>query len=390
MSQTAPQTAPVQPRRHSRWRRLLLTSLAIIAILSILRAALPQVIRWYINRALDRSLLYHGEIGRIDVHLWRGAYTINDIRLQKVMGNVPVPFYAAKRVDLAIDSDALIHRRVVGRITMYEPELNFVASEDQTDSQTGAGTPWLQVIKGLFPFKINSARIVAGSIHFHAFHSDPPVDVYLSHVQGTIDDLTNIRDETTPMISTMKATALAMEQARVEFQMKMDPFAYRPTFQLAVRLIGLDVTKVNALTEAYGKFTAQRGWFDLVVQLTSQEGQLSGYVKPLFRQLQIFSPEADAQQKNPIEFIWQGIVGIATQVFKNQQRDQFGTMIPFHGDIADPQTNILTVVGNVLQNAFIRAYLPRFEAGTPDINGAGIEFDTGSIITDPNTSDDQS
>jgi hypothetical protein len=319
MSQSAQQSTPAKPKCRVRWRRFCLTLLIFLAILSVARAMLPWGVRWYVNRALDRSLLYRGQIGTIDVHLWRGAYTIHDIRLQKVMGNVPVPFFASKRVDLAIDSDALLQRRVVGRISMYKPELNFVAAQDETGSQTGAGTPWLQVIQDLFPFKINSARITDGSIHFRAFETQPPVDVYLSYVDGSIDNLTNIRDETTPLVSTIKASGMAMEQARVQFAMKMDPFSYRPTFELAIRLIGLDVRKLNALTDAYGSFTMKRGLFDLVVQMKASEGQLDGYVKPLFRDLEVFSPAQDLQDKNPLEFFWQGVVGVATQLLKNPE-----------------------------------------------------------------------
>ena len=119
---------------------------------------------------LERTL-YDGKIGDIDVHLWRGAYSINDIRLLKTTGNVPVPLFAAKRVDLAIQWDALLHGKLVGRILMEKPELNFVDNGSSSDSQTGNGGPWLQIIRQLFPFKINEAIIHEGAIHFRAFNT---------------------------------------------------------------------------------------------------------------------------------------------------------------------------------------------------------------------------
>lgn len=357
--------------------------LVLVAVLSVARAFLPWGVRWYVNRALDRSLLYRGEIGEIDVHLLRGAYSIQDIRLFKVTGNVPVPFFAAKRLDLSIQPDALVQGAAVGRITMVDAELNFVAAQDETGSQTGAGAPWMQTIQGLFPFKINSARIVNGAVHFRAFDTEPPVDVYLSHVDGYIDNLTNIYDETKPLVATVKATALAMEQAKFQFEMKLNPFSYRPTFQLAVRLLGLDVRKINSLTEAYGEISMERGWFDLVIQLEAVEGRLDGYVKPLFRNLKIFSLKHDLKNENLLEAFWQALVGLTTELLENKDRNQFGTVIPFSGEVGDPRTDIFTVVGNVLRNAFIRAYLPRFRGTTPDISG--LEFGTGSIVDDPST-----
>src|SRR5204862_1963946 len=119
------------------------------------RAILPSTLRWYVNRVIDRHPLYDGKIGAIEVHLCRGAYSIDDVRLIKTTGNVPVPLFSAKRVDFSVQWDALMHRKLVGKVVMEEPSLNFVDAATDAESQTGAGGPWLQIIRDLFPFKIN-------------------------------------------------------------------------------------------------------------------------------------------------------------------------------------------------------------------------------------------
>ena len=354
-----------------RGRRVLLrigsTLLVFVVLLGIARAILPRVIRGYVNRTIDRNPLYSGEIGDVKIHLWRGAYSIHDVRLNKTTGNVPVPLFASKRVDFSIEWAALMHGRVVGRVVMEQPELNFVDAGDESEAQTGAGGPWLQMIRDLFPFKINSAIIRDGSIHFRGFNSKTPVDVYLSQVMASVDNLTNIRDENNPLVSKVRATALAMDQAKFEYNMTLDPFSYRPTFHMATRVLGLDVTKINDLALAYGKFDFKRGWFDLVVEADAKEGQLSGYAKPLFRNLKVFSLTQDLKEDNVLQFFWQALVGAVTQVFKNQRRDQFGTLIPFSADLsAATTTDVLATIANVLRNAFVRAYLPRLEPGTVD------------------------
>jgi hypothetical protein len=133
---------------------------------------------------------------------------------------------------------------------------------------------------------------------------------------------------------------------------------------MALRLLGLDVTKLNDLALLYGKFDFKRGWFDLVVEADSKEGQITGYVKPLFRNLRVFSLAADIKEDGVLQFFWQALVGGATTLFKNFHRDQFGTMIPFSADASGATSaDILATVGNVLRNAFVRAYLPRLEVG---------------------------
>lgn len=368
-------------RRRSRWRRFAFLCVTLVLVLVAFRLALTPLVRWYVNRTLDQSLMYRGVIGDVNLHLWRGAYSIEDIRLLKLTGNVPVPFFSAKRVDLAIEWSALFQGRVVGRLELLESEMNFVDDQDETQVQTGAGGPWLEIIDDLFPFRIDRALVRDGIIHFRAFDSDPPVDVYLSDLQGSITNLTNIHDETTPLFAIVRADALAMGSARLEYEMKLDPTAYRPTFQLALRLLGLDVTKTNALARAYGDFDFEEGWFDLVIEMDAKEGAVQGYIKPLFRNLSVFDLTGDADG-NVFNLFWQALVGLARTAFANPGRDQVATVIPLRGDLRRPRTDLLATIGNLLRNAFIRAYLPKLHGAAKEIDNLvfadGLpEFDFG-------------
>lgn len=357
-------------RRRRAWRWAGVVLLVAALGLGVGRAVLPSVVRDYVNRTLDRNPLYDGNIGEVRIHLWRGAYSIEDVRIVKTTGNVPVPFFAARRVVFAMEWPALFHGRLVGRVLMDQPEMNFVDAPGEGETQTGGGGPWLLVLKELFPFKLNSAVIRDGSIHFRAYQTVKPVDVYLTKLEATIDNLGNILDETNPLVSTVRATGVAVDHAKFEYNMTLDPSAYRPTFHLAVRLLSLDVTKINDLALAYGRFDFKRGWFDLILETDAKEGQLTGYVKPLFRNLKIFSLNEDLQNDNVLQFFWQAMVGGVTSLLKNQARDQFGTLIPFSGDATgDTTVDIFATIGNLLRNAFIRAYLPRLESGLESVDG---------------------
>ncbi len=374
-----------RPRRHWFWKGLALTLLLLAIVAGIVRIMLPTYARDYVNRTLDRSQLYFGKIGDLNIHLWRGAYSIHDVSISKRTGSVPVPLFAAKRVDFAIQWDALLHRRAVGRILVVQPELNFVDAPSDEEKQTGIGGAWMQIIQDLFPFKINSAVIEDGSIHFRAYHKKQPVDVYLSEVSAKVDNLGNIRGETTPLVATIEATALAMDEAKFEFKMTLDPFSYRPTFRMATRLLGLDLTKINDLARSYGQFDFERGWLDLVIETDSTEGKFSGYVKPLFRNPKIFTLSEDIKDENVIELFWQALVGGVVSGFKNWSRDQFGTVVPFSGNATTTNTEIMTTIGNILRNAFVRAYLPRLEGGITGVDG--LQFEPPEI-SDPISSGD--
>lgn len=367
--------------KRSRWRTWGIVLGILVVLLVAARLAMPSAIRWYVNRTLSRSPLYQGQIGDVQIHLWRGAYSIEDVKMLKRTGLAPEPLFATKRVDFSVQWDALLHGKVVGRVAMDEPALNFVQAKDDSNSQTGAGGPWLEMLRDLFPFEINRAEIHNGSVHFLSPDTDPPVNVYLSQMEASVDNLKNIQNSVTPQFATVKAEAMAMGNAKFQYQMKFDPFSYYPTFELAVRLVGLDVTKFNALTRAYGDFDFEQGWFDLVIEMTSHEGEVRGYVKPLFRNLRIVSLRKLLKEDNVIEAFWETLVGSVTHLLRNRSRDQFGTLIPLRGSIAQPRVSILETLGNVLRNAFIRAYLPKLQGTAPDIQG--LQFDAGESVTEP-------
>jgi hypothetical protein len=100
-----------------------------------------------------------------------------------------------------------------------------------------------------------------------------------------------------------------------------------------------------------------------------KEGRVEGYVKPLFRNLKVLSLKNDLKEDDVFHLFWEAIVGTATEILKNQKRDQFGTVIPFKGDLTNPRTGLLSGVGNVLYNAFVRAYLPKLQGTAEKIEG---------------------
>jgi uncharacterized protein DUF748 len=337
------------------------TALVVVLALVAARMALPWYLRSYVNRTLDQSPDYDGRIGEIDVHLWRGAYTIHDLNIVKTSNAVPVPFFESPRVDFSLNWGALLHGGARGKIVMDRPRLNFVQGPSEEETQTGADQPWLQIINELYPFRIDRAEVHQGEIHFHAFHTRPPVDVFLSEVEGTLTNLTNIENRLDPLVATLSARGTAMGSGQLSLDMTFDPTSYRPSFNLAAKLLDLQVTKLNSLTRAYGDFDFEVGRFDFVLEAAATDGSMDGYAKPLFRGVKVLGVRDLGEARDPFQLFWEALVGIVGEVFKNQERDQFGTRITLQGDLDSPRTDLMEIIGNVLYNAFVRAYLPRLE-----------------------------
>src|SRR6187401_2948962 len=89
---------------------------SILVILIAFRIALPYILLKFVNRELTMIDGFYGHVDDIDVALIRGAYTIKDIRLDKTGGKIPVPFFAAKTIDLSIEWRAIFEGAIVGEI----------------------------------------------------------------------------------------------------------------------------------------------------------------------------------------------------------------------------------------------------------------------------------
>src|SRR4030095_2073255 len=135
-----------------RRRRVSLALLVPIVLLLAARAVLPIAIQRYVNRVLARDETYIGHVGDVDVALIRGAYQVEDVRIDKRNGKVPVPFFSAENADLSIEWRALFDGALVGEIEFLRHKLNFVAGPTREQSQAGAGVDWRDTVEDLFPF----------------------------------------------------------------------------------------------------------------------------------------------------------------------------------------------------------------------------------------------
>src|SRR4051812_13586137 len=82
---------------------------SILALLIILRLFLPAIVLRYVNKTLADMHGYYGHVTDIDISLYRGAYQINDIYLNKVdsVSKKQTPFFSAGTIDLSVEWRAL-------------------------------------------------------------------------------------------------------------------------------------------------------------------------------------------------------------------------------------------------------------------------------------------
>ncbi len=345
---------------RKRLRRAAWFILAVVVVLGALRAALPYLVKDYVNRKLDEIPEYEGTIGDVDIHLWRGAYTIHDIRILKSTGQVPVPFFEADTMDLSIQWSQLFRGAIVGEIQLQKPRLTFVTGPTEEQRQTGIDKGWGKTLEQLFPFTINRFEIDEGAIRFHDPHSDPEVDIFVYDLFATAINLSNVRKNSGGLPASVRARGKAWGDGELEVVLDLDPIAKAPAFHLAAALTNVNLVALNDFMRAYGKVDVESGIFSVYTEIAGSDGMFSGYVKPFFRELNIYEWDQD-RKEGVLKAFWEAIVGTVAAIFENQPKDQLATKIPVSGSFQNTDVDIWATLGTLLRNAFIRALLPRFE-----------------------------
>ncbi|MES1240236.1 MAG: DUF748 domain-containing protein [Acidobacteriota bacterium] len=133
-----------------------------------------------------------------------------------------------------------------------------------------------------------------------------------------------------------------------------------PDFDLLVRVEGASLPSINELLRAYGKFDVASGTFSVYTEMKVHDGRIDGYVKPLFKDVKVYSPQQD-KRKPVLKKLYEKVVGGLSHLLKNRPREQVATVADISGTLDDPNTSTWQILVRLVSNAFVKAILPGFE-----------------------------
>ncbi|MFT3701317.1 MAG: DUF748 domain-containing protein [Agriterribacter sp.] len=364
-------------RPISKKRKIVYISLGSLLILLVaFRIALPYILLRYVNKQLTMIDGYNGHVDDIDVALYRGAYTIKRIKLDKTGGKIPVPFFAAPIIDISVEWSALFHGRIVAEIEVDKPVLNFVNGPTKETDQTSIDNDWTKVVDNLIPIKLNRFQINNGTVHYRDFHSDPKVNIEATDIDILAENLNNAKHKKDALPSTVTVTA-SVYNGRVSLDMKINPINKIPVFDLNAKLTPVQITKMNDFLQAYGNFDAEKGSISMYCEAATKDKVLTGYVKPVIKDLQVVNWKED--KKNLPKLVWESIVQAASWILTNHKKDQIATMAEFSGRIDKPDVNVWVIIGQLLRNAFIQALYPALE-NSVNLNTVGKKEEKQTLL----------
>ncbi|UPT72627.1 MAG: DUF748 domain-containing protein [Elusimicrobiota bacterium] len=351
----------VRLAQHARRRRVMALWIAgVILTLAGLRAALPWAVKSYANRRLARLDGYKGALRDVDVHLWRGAYAVRGLKIEKADGGEVSPFFECEEIDFSVEWGALLRGRLVGEIALLRPRMNLRPEAAERRQRGRMDRSRAGAVDILMPLEINRLTIEDGFVRWRDDGSKPPFAVDLEHMDLRAENFETVRGaaDARGLPATVRATSRAFGTGTLAVSLDADPLAKTPTFELRSVLRDVELSGLNDLLDAYAKFRVNKGTLALYAEAAAKDGGFTGYVKPIIKDL-----EVDKSRRSFLKKLWAHVAAAAGVLLKNQAKDQIATKIPFEGEFGDADPDLWSATGGLLKNAFIRALTPSLEGG---------------------------
>lgn len=205
--------------------------------------------------------------------------------------------------------------------------------------------------------RVDQLHISDSTVAYVDHSWDPGYRVYLANSDLMIKNLSNQgRDGPASVMFTGQLMGSGDSMVRATFE----PVAKSPDLDVAVMIEGTQLRSLNDLLRTFGNFDVVAGQFAFYSELSIKNGEISGYLKPLLKGMQVYSRNQDAA-KPVFHQLYEELVELLQSLLQNR-RGEVGTTVDISGKVSNPETSTWQVVFGLIKNAFFKALQPGFES----------------------------
>ncbi len=336
-------------------------ALIVLVLFVVAWFATPIYLKNFLNTKGDSLPDYHLHIDQVQINPWNCSLDLNSILLVKKSNKIPVPFFTAPRIHIAMQWSEILHWTLRSRITLTKPVVNFVNGPTEDTSQTALEPEWVTAVKELVPLRINRFTVVDGDIHYYDFHADPEINMEMIDVQVSLDNLTNSNHSKALMPATAEMTGRPFKRGKLNVHLALNVDMKQPTFAEKIALENIPAPALNSFLAKYGSVYAKSGNLAFYSEMVSAKGGFNGYAKPFFQDL-AFEPMP--KDRGGLAEIWSALVNGVKDIFENDD-NAVATTIPIAGKYSDPNIDFWSAAFGVIENAWFQALAHGFK--TPEI-----------------------
>jgi len=248
------------------------------------------------------------------------------------------------------------------KVVVQGPEIEYLHTPQTAAAESARADATVSAAKkasnnpGL-ELQIERLEIAKGRFSFVNRAASPPYRLSLTDATLTVENLSN---QGAQGPSTIRLSGKFMGSGQTQAWATMRPARAGADLDLKVSVEDTEMTSMNDVVRAYGKFGVSQGQFSLFSELKVTDGYITGYVKPLFRDVQVGGDQPD-EPKTFGQKVRETMIALLAKVLKNRPRGEVATVVTISGRVDQPQTRRWEAITGLLRNAFLRAILPGFE-----------------------------
>jgi hypothetical protein len=188
-------------------------------------------------------------------------------------------------------------------------------------------------------------------------NSVPPFTLFIDDTNLKVINLVN---HSTQVPAQLALDGRFMGSGKTDVTGAVSAYGKSPNVKLNIGIQHTDMTLLNPLLRAYGRFDVAQGEFTLYSQLGVTDGNLRGYVKPMFSNLKVYDYKKD-KNKGLLAQGKEMLIGAAGHILKNRQTQQVATQVDISGSLNKPNVSSWEAFVEIVDNAFVQTILPGFD-----------------------------
>ena len=205
-------------------------------------------------------------------------------------------------------------------------------------------------LRKITPLDVDHIDILDGQVAFIDVSRRERPELWLHDLQLSVENLATRVHLTEGRPVLLTATGTVGHTGALSMFITADPFEKGLTFSGRAAVVGLETAELYRFMQPATKLQAPRGTVDVFVEFDCRNGELTGGVKPVLKNVEIRPGDGNLWT---ILKAWAS--DLAVKIFSDRvgQRNAVATVIPIKGTLTGPDVQLWPTIFGVMRNAFV-------------------------------------
>ena len=249
----------------------------------------------------------------------------------------------------------------LGDLTIQGMEIDYVhtarTAEAEKRRAEEVGKAVKKAPKAEMLFRVDRLRLTRCSVGMVNENASPPYRVFLADADLRLTNLSN-KFSQGPAEAELKGKFMGSGPTLVNARFR--PEKEGPDLDLDVKIEDTRMADMNDLFRAYGKFDVTEGTFAFYSELQIRNDAISGYIKPIFKDMKVYDERTDSEKKF-FRQLYEILIGGVARLLESRHRHEVAAVADVSGPVEKPRISNWQIIGKLVENAFFKTILPGFE-----------------------------